>query len=317
MTSYLIRRILILIPMALAVSAIIFFSIRLSPVDPINYMVPPEAAASQENLDALRKSLGLTDPLGVQYLRWLRDVLTGNFGYSIQTGEKISSILALRAPATLELALSALVLSTILGLGIGLLAAVKRGGVVDGFSRGLAVVGIGVPEFFVGIALLQVFAYRLGWFPTGQRMAPGEVTLWDRLPHLILPVSTLTFTMLAVIIRYTRNSVLDTLNKDYVKTARSKGVAEWKIIWRHVFRNSLGPVLVILTFRLPILVGGSVLVEAIYRWPGLGSAIIAAMFSSDYPVIMTAGMLIAIAILVASFLVDIGKAILDPRVRLS
>ena len=136
-------------------------------------------------------------------------------------------------------------------------------------------------------------------------------------PHLILPVSTLTFTMLAVIIRYTRNSVLDTLNKDYVKTARSKGVAEWKIIWRHVFRNSLGPVLVILTFRLPILVGGSVLVEAIYRWPGLGSAIIAAMFSSDYPVIMTAGMLIAIAILVASFLVDIGKAILDPRVRLS
>lgn len=317
MTTYLVRKTLLLLPMAIAISAIIFFSMRLSPVDPINYMVPPDSGASQENLEALREQLGLNDPLLVQYLRWLGDMLTGQFGYSIQTGQPISQILALRVPATLELAMSALVLSTLLGLGIGLLAAVNRGGVADRLSRALAVIGIAVPEFFVGIALLQVLAYRLQLFPTGQRMTPGMQTFADRLPNLVLPILTLTFGMLAVLIRYTRNSVLDTLEKDYVKTARSKGIPEWKVVWSHVFRNSLGPVLVILLFRLPILVSGSVLVETIFRWPGLGSEIIRSVSSSDYPVIMVTSMLIAMAILVASFLIDVVKAILDPRVRLS
>lgn len=152
--------------------------------------------------------------------------------------------------------------------------------------------------------------------PTGNRIAPGQITLWDRFPHLILPVATLTIAMLAVLIRYTRNSVLDTLNRDFVKTARSKGVPEWRVLYSHVFRNSLGPVMVILAFRLPLLVGGSILVETVFQWPGIGTTIIAAVSASDYPVIMVISMLIAMVILVASFLVDIVKSILDPRVRL-
>lgn len=316
LVAYLIRRIAIVIPMALAISALIFFATRLSPVDPINYMMPPDAAVDPANLERLRQQLGLNDPVLAQYFRWLHDMVTGNFGYSIQSGQEISEILALRMPATLELVFSALVLSTVFSLALGLFAGANRGGFADKLSRVLAIVGIAVPDFLVGISLLQIFAYRLDWFPTGQRLSPGQVTFWDRFPHLVLPVATLTFAMLAVLIRYTRNSVLDTLNKDFVKTARSKGVPEWKVLWSHVFRNSLGPVMVILAFRLPLLIGGSVLVETVFQWPGIGSTIVAAVTASDYPVIMVVSMLIATAILISSFLVDIIKSILDPRVRL-
>jgi len=305
-----------MIPMALAISAIIFFASRLSPIDPLNSLISPDAAADPTNLAILRERLGFNDPIFVQYFNWLLEMLRGNFGYSIQTGQPISEILALRMPATLELILSALVISTTLALAIGLFAGANRGGLIDKFSRGLAAVGIAVPDFFIGLALLNILAYRLNWLPTGQRLSPGQITLWDRLPHLILPVATLSIAMLAVLIRYTRNSVLDTLNRDFVKTARSKGLPEWKVMWSHVFRNSLGPVMVILAFRLPLLVGGSVLVETVFQWPGIGSTVVAAVTVSDFPVIMVISLLIATAILIASFLVDIVKSILDPRVRL-
>ena len=316
MVSFLIRRIAILIPMAFAISALIFFASRLSPIDPINALISPDAASDPANLELLREQLGLNDHIVIQYFTWLKEIATGNFGYSIQSGQAISEILALRMPATLELVLSALVLSTILALTIGLFAGANRGGLADKASRILAVIGIAVPDFFIGLAFLNVFAYNLGWLPTGQRISPGQTTFFDRLPHLILPVATLTVAMLAVLIRYTRNSVLDTLNKDFVKTARSKGVPEWKVLFSHVFRNSLGPVMVILAFRLPLLVGGSILVETVFQWPGIGSTVVAAVSASDFPVIMVISMLIAMVILVASFLVDIVKSILDPRVRL-
>ena len=305
-----------MIPMALAISAIIFFASRLSPIDPLNSLISPDAAADPTNLAILRERLGFNDPIFVQYFNWLIEMFKGNFGYSIQTGQPISEILALRMPATLELILSALVISTTMALAIGLFAGANRGGLIDKFSRGLAAVGIAVPDFFIGLALLNILAYRLNWLPTGQRLSPGQITLWDRLPHLILPVATLSIAMLAVLIRYTRNSVLDTLNRDFVKTARSKGLPEWKVMWSHVFRNSLGPVMVILAFRLPLLVGGSVLVETVFQWPGIGSTVVAAVTVSDFPVIMVISLLIATAILIASFLVDIVKSILDPRVRL-
>lgn len=316
MISYLIRRIAILIPMAMGVSALIFFASRLSPVDPINALLPPDAAADPANLEKLREQLGLNQNIFIQYFQWLKNIFTGNFGYSIQSGQPISDILALRLPATLELVLSALILSTTFALTLGLFAGARRGGFADKLSRIFSVIGIAVPDFFIGLTLLNLFAYRLEFLPTGQRISPGQTTFWERFPHLILPVATLTIAMLAVLIRYTRNSVLDTLNKDFVKTARSKGVPEWKVLWSHVFRNSLGPVMVILAFRLPLLVGGSVLIESVFQWPGIGSTIIAAVTASDYPVIMVVSMLIAMAILISSFLVDVVKSILDPRVRL-
>jgi len=302
--------------MAFTISALIFFASRLSPIDPILAMIPPDMAADSANLAQLREELGLNDHVVLQYLTWLKNIATGDFGYSLQSGQKISEILALRMPATLELVLSALILSTILALTLGLFAGAKKGGIADKLSRVLGVVGIAIPDFFIGLVLLNIFAYRVSWLPSGNRVAPGQVTFWDRFPNYILPVATLTIAMLAVLIRYTRNSVLDTLNRDFVKTARSKGVPEWRVLYSHVFRNSLGPVMVLLAFRLPLLVGGSILVETVFQWPGIGTTIIAAVTASDYPVIMVVSMLIAMVILVASFLVDIVKSILDPRVRL-
>jgi len=302
--------------MAFTISALIFFASRLSPIDPINAMVPPDMASDSANLEQLREELGLNDHIILQYFTWLKNIATGEFGYSLQSGQKISEILALRMPATLELVLSALILSTLLALTLGLFAGAKKGGVADKLSRVLGVIGIAIPDFFIGLVLLNIFAFRVEWLPTGNRVAPGQVTLWDRLPNLILPVATLTIAMLAVLIRYTRNSVLDTLNRDFVKTARSKGVPEWRVLYSHVFRNSLGPVMVLLAFRLPLLVGGSILVETVFQWPGIGTTIIAAVTASDYPVIMVVSMIIAMVILVASFLVDVIKSILDPRVRL-
>jgi peptide/nickel transport system permease protein len=302
--------------MAFTISALIFFASRLSPIDPINAMVPPDMASDSANLEQLREELGLNDHIVLQYFTWLKNIATGEFGYSLQSGQKISEILALRMPATLELVLSALILSTLLALTLGLFAGAKKGGIADKLSRVLGVIGIAIPDFFIGLVLLNIFAFRVEWLPTGNRVAPGQVTLWDRLPNLILPVATLTIAMLAVLIRYTRNSVLDTLNRDFVKTARSKGVPEWRVLYSHVFRNSLGPVMVLLAFRLPLLVGGSILVETVFQWPGIGTTIIAAVTASDYPVIMVVSMIIAMVILVASFLVDVIKSILDPRVRL-
>jgi peptide/nickel transport system permease protein len=302
--------------MAFTISALIFFASRLSPIDPILAMIPPDMASDSANLAQLREELGLNDHIILQYLTWLKNIATGDFGYSLQSGQKISEILALRMPATLELVLSALILSTILALTLGLFAGAKKGGVADKLSRVLGVVGIAIPDFFIGLALLNVFAYRVSWLPSGNRVAPGQITFWDRFPNYILPVETLTIAMLAVLIRYTRNSVLDTLNRDFVKTARSKGVPEWRVLYSHVFRNSLGPVMVLLAFRLPLLVGGSILVETVFQWPGIGTTIIAAVTASDYPVIMVVSMLIAMVILFSSFLVDIVKSILDPRVRL-
>jgi peptide/nickel transport system permease protein len=302
--------------MAFTISALIFFASRLSPIDPILAMIPPDMASDSANLEQLREELGLNDHIVLQYLTWLKNIATGDFGYSLQSGQQISEILALRMPATLELVLSALILSTILALTLGLFAGAKKGGIADKLSRVLGVVGIAIPDFFIGLALLNVFAYRVSWLPSGNRVAPGQVTLWDRFPNYILPAATLTIAMLAVLIRYTRNSVLDTLNRDFVKTARSKGVPEWRVLYSHVFRNSLGPVMVLLAFRLPLLVGGSILVETVFQWPGIGTTIIAAVTASDYPVIMVVSMLIAMVILFASFLVDIVKSILDPRVRL-
>lgn len=302
--------------MAFTISALIFFASRLSPIDPINAMVPPDMASDSANLEQLREELGLNDHIILQYLTWLKNIATGEFGYSLQSGQKISEILALRMPATLELVLSALILSTLLALTLGLFAGAKKGGIADKLSRVLGVIGIAIPDFFIGLVLLNIFAFRVEWLPTGNRVAPGQVTLWDRLPNLILPVATLTIAMLAVLIRYTRNSVLDTLNRDFVKTARSKGVPEWRVLYSHVFRNSLGPVMVLLAFRLPLLVGGSILVETVFQWPGIGTTIIAAVTASDYPVIMVVSMIIAMVILIASFLVDVIKSILDPRVRL-
>lgn len=310
--KYIGKKLLQMIPMLLLISFIVFAALQMTGVDPVSYLASPDMAGSAENLEALRERLGLNDPFIVRYFNWIKDMLKGDFGYSIANGTSIKELLAARLPATMELAAVALVLSAIIGITIGILSAIWQNSVIDYVGRFFSVLGQAIPQFFFGICLIQIFAIKLGWLPSSGRMSLG----YTRLEHFILPVLTLTLSMCSVLMRYSRNNMLGVLNSDYVKTARCKGIPEWKVYVKHAFRNAVRPVLVILCFRLPMLIGGSVVIESVFSWPGIGSVITSSVIAGDYPVVMVTTLLVAAAILIASFLVDVLTALLDPRVRL-
>ena len=219
-------------------------------------------------------------------------------------------------PATLELAITALIISSVLGILLGILSAVNQNGVIDYIGRVIGVVGQSIPQFLFGIILIDIFALKLGKFPVGGRNLYGLVTFGDKLHNMFLPSLALSLGMIATVLRYTRNSMLDVMNKEYIKTARSKGVPEWKVYLKHAFRNSIGPIMVTILLRIPGLIGGSVVIESVFNWPGRGSTLMGAVTSGDYPIIMVITLLIATVMLVVSFMVDVLSAILDPRIRL-
>jgi peptide/nickel transport system permease protein len=267
-------------------------------------------------LEALRQSLGLGQPFYVRFWAWFTNLLQGNFGYSMSGGVPISNIIATRLPATLELAAVALVFSTVVGSLLGVVSALKRGSKTDSVLTVIGMLGVSIPEFFFGLVAILVFALNLGWFPVGGRSMPGYVTLWDRLPHLVMPAMVLSIMLTAGVMRYARSSMLDALSRDFIKTARSKGLPEWRVYLLHGFRVALTPVVVLIGFRLPVLIGGSVIIEQVFQWPGIGNEFISAVRSQDYPVVMTIALLSVMAVLVASLIVDILTAVIDPRVRL-
>lgn len=318
MLKFIIKKLLLMIPMLLVISLIVFFGLQATGIDPINFMLSPEQlSASPEVVEQLREELGLNDPLIVQYFNWLGNMLHGDFGYSITDGTSIASTLAVRMPYTLELAGYSLVLSAIIGIGIGIISAIRQNGIIDYIGRVLAVLGQAVPQFLVGIILIQIFSIKLGIFPAANRVSPDATNSFvDAFMHLFLPVTTLTIGMVAVLMRYARNTMLDVLNSDYIKTARSKGIPEWKVYLKHGFRNAMKPVLVILMFRIPTLIGGSVVVESVFSYPGIGMTMTNAIVANDYNVVMVTTLIIAATMLVCSFMVDVLNAIMDPRVRL-
>lgn len=318
MLKFVFKKLLLMIPMLLIISIIVFCGLQLTGIDPINFMVSPEMiSANPEQVEALRQSLGLNDPLIMQYFRWLFNCLKGDFGYSFD-GTPISMLIQTRMPYTLELAGYSLVLSAVLGVGIGIISAIKQNGVIDYVGRALAVLGQAIPQFLVGIVLIQIFSIKLGIFPAANRVSPDATNVFvDAFMHLFLPVTTLTIGMIAVIMRYARNTMLDVLNSDYIKTARSKGIPEWKVYLKHGFRNAMKPVLVILMFRIPMLIAGSVVVESVFSYPGIGMTMTNAIVAADYPIVMVTTMIIAAAMLICSFMVDVLNALMDPRVRLS
>lgn len=315
MKKFILKKICFMIPMMIIISFIVFAGLELANVDPVAYLVSPDMAANTENIEALREHLGLNAPFLVKYWRWILELLQGNLGYSIIRGSSISDVIKASLPATLELAFASLILSTIIGIVIGMISAIKQNGIVDNIARFFSVLGTAIPQFFFGIIILQLFAVQLHILPIGGRMPDGDITFWVRMKHLILPSVTMSISLVSALMRYTRNSMLDVFNMDYVKTARAKGVAEWKVYTKHVFRNALGPVLVLLVFRIPMLIGGSVIIEKVFSWPGIGDVILSSITAGDYPVIMATTLLIAVVMLVSSLVVDILAAYLDPRIR--
>ena len=319
MLKYISRKILALIPKLLLISLIIFLALQLLPGDPITRTISPDAYANmnEEQLEALRESLGLNDPLPVQYFSWLGRFLKGDFGYSQASGSNIATMLATRLPYTLELAFWGLLFANTMGILLGFFAAVKKNSPFDYGCTAFSVLGISVPEFFFGVVFILFFALKLKWFPTGGRMdAAGGSGFTARFRYIVMPAFTLGISLLATLTRYTRGSMLDVLNKDYIKTARSKGLSEAKVNLKHGLRNALIPVMTLLCMRLPMLVSGTVVIETVYNYPAMGSMILDAISAGDMPVVMVTTMVVAIVTLLASCLVDIVTALLDPRVRL-
>lgn len=318
MVSYIIRRILTLIPMLFIMTFVIFLGLELMPGDAVSFLASPEAMANitQAQLDSLRDSLGLNDPFILRYLRWLLNICKGNFGYSITSGVPISEIIASRLPATIELSLAAIIISTFMGTLLGLLSAVKRDQPVDRILTVAGMLGVSIPEFFFGLVFLVIFAINLGLFPVGGRLRPDYVHYYDHIKNLVLPALVLGLSMTAGVMRYTRASMLDTINKDYIKTARSKGLPEWRINLFHGFRVALSPVVVLVGFRLPTLIGGSVVIEQIFQWPGIGNEFLQAVRGQNYPLVMSIALLSVFMVLLSSFIIDIITAMIDPRVQL-
>ena len=316
--QYVLKKLFLMIPMVLVITFLIYWGLDLTPGDPISYMFSPDQLANidPQKLAEMRELYGLNDPFFLRYLKWLWQLLQGNFGYSITNGVAIKDLLAQLFPATLELSLAALFISTILGSVLGILSALKKGSLGDNLLTVAGMIGVSIPQFFFGMVCIVVFALNLGWLPIGGRTAPGMTGAFAHLKFLILPASVLGISLTAGVMRYARSSMLDTMNKDYIKTARAKGLPEWRVNLVHGFRVSLTPVVVLIGFRLPTLIGGSVVIETIFQWPGIGNAFKTAVTGQNYPLVMMIALFSVLAVLMASFLVDILTAILDPRVKL-
>lgn len=318
MLKYMAKRILQLIPKLLVISMIIFLGLQLLPGDPITRTISPEIYKNmtEAQMEQLREALGLNKPLIVQYMTWLKGILRGDLGYSQSSGSDIASMLKGRLPSTIELAFFGLIVANVLGLLFGYIAALNKNSFIDYLFTTLSVIGISVPEFFFGIAFILFFSLKLKWFPTGGRMAAGHPELAARIKYMVMPVFCLGISLIATLMRFTRSSMLDVLNKDYIKTARSKGLNETETNVKHGFRNALIPVMTLLVFRLPILVSGTVVIESIFNYPGMGSMVLDALSAGDMPVVMITTLVISAVTLAASTLVDMFTALLDPRIRL-
>ena len=318
MLTFIIRRLLITIPMLIVISFLVYLGLELTPGDAVSHMINPEVAnsISPEQLEAMREAMGLNKSFVHRYLIWLTNIVQGNFGHSLSGGVAITTIVLDRLPATLELSVFALVFSTLIGCTLGTISALRRGSVTDSTLTVIGMLGVSVPEFFFGLVAILIFALNLGWLPAGGRLLPGYETIFDRLPHILLPGLVLSLMMTAGVMRYSRSAMLDSLSRDFIRTARSKGLPEWRINLIHGFRVALTPVVVLIGFRLPTLIGGSVIIEQVFQWPGIGSEFISAVRGADYPLVMMIALLSVIAVLLASLIVDVLTALIDPRVRL-
>lgn len=319
MIAYTIRRILQIIPMLLLLTFLVFSGLELMPGDAVTYMVGPDAMAGLDPaaLEQLRQSLGLNDPFIIRYGRWLLGIFQGEFGYSVTSGTAVWSLIAPRLVATLELSAAALLISTVFGIILGIISALRKGSTVDNGLTLMGMAGLSIPDFFFGLVLIVVFGLNLGWLPVSGRIGPSDMHWWDHLDHLILPALALGIAMTAGVMRYSRSSMLDAQSKAFMTTARSKGMSPLRMNIVHGFRVAVTPVVVLIGFRLPTLISGTVVIEQIFQWPGIGSQFLAAVRGQDFPVIMMIALLSTAAMLFASLIVDVLTAIIDPRVRLS
>lgn len=306
MTQYILNRIISAIIVIFGISILSFFLIHLIPGDPVKIMLGLNA--SPEQVAKLTHHLGLDKPLLVQYLQYINNVFHGDFGTSLKTGRPVLTEILDRFPETIKLAATGMVFAVIIGIALGILAAKYKDTIIDTFCTGLATLGVSIPSFWLGILLILVFSVKLSWFP----IADGT-----GFRSLILPAITLGVVMSTMISRLTRNGMVEVLSNDFIRTARSKGLEERHILFRHAFRNVLIPIITVIGLQIAALLGGTVIIEQVFNWPGLGTLSIGAIMSRDFPMIQGTVLFMGAVYVSVNILVDIVYSLIDPRVKLN
>lgn len=313
MTRYIVQRLLLTVPVVFGVSVIVFLVLHLTPGDPAIMMLGTEA--TPERLAGLRRELGLDEPLYVQYVHWLGRVVRGDLGRSFTMKEPVFDLAIDRFKNTLLLTLTGLAFSTSVGIAAGVIAAIRQNTWLDRATTMLSLFGVSMPVFWLGIMFILLFAVGLRWFPSaGMRSNTGGGVL-DVLHHLVLPALAIGLASVGTVARFTRSSMLEAISQDYVRTARAKGLAEPTVHLRHTLKNALIPVMTIVGLQLGYLLGGAVLTEVIFAWPGLGRLMLEAILARDFPVIQGSVLLIALVFVLVNLAVDLLYAYVDPRIR--
>jgi len=316
MSTYILRRILISLPIILVITVIVFLLANMMPGDAVMAMISSDSPLEADLIKLRQGQLGLDLPLHEQYGRWLGNLMKGSLGYSFQTGEPVGQMILTRIPATLELMGISLIIAVILGVFLGTVSALRQYSPLDYSLTLFGFTGISIPDFFLGMILIFVFALTLKWFPTSGMVTAGTDFSWsDNLRHLFLPALALALVRTSVFMRYTRASVLEVINEDYVRTARAKGMTERVVTVRHILRNALIPVITVIGINLTVLFAGSVIIETIFQWPGIGMMFINAIALRDSPVIMGYVLISAFVVLLANLVTDVTYSFTDPRIR--
>ena len=312
MIRFVVRRLVTAVPTLFLISVIIFSLVQLTPGDPAVTIAGPDA--SGEQVEAIRERLGLNEPVVEQYLGWARGAVTGDLGGSLLNGVDVVDSIMFRLPITLSLAGLALLISLLIAVPAGTIAAIRSGGWLDRSIILFTSAGIAIPSFAVGLILVYVFALRYGWFPaTGY--VPFEESPAEWLRRLLLPAIALGVAVAAELTRYLRASLRDVLQSDYVRTARAKGLTPWKVIGKHGLKHASIPVITVLGLQAGRLLGGVVVIEQVFGIPGVGSLAVAAAFARDYPMIQGVALLAGVIVLVVTMLVDLSYSYFDPRIR--
>jgi peptide/nickel transport system permease protein len=312
MTRFLVRRVLTTLLVMLGVSFVVFMIVQLVPGDPVRVMLGLQA--DQAKIEEIRQLMGFDRPLLVQYVDWLWSALHGDLGQSYITGQSVSEAVAQRLPATLSLALAALVIALLIALPAGIISAVFPRSAWDYSAMLFSQIGVSIPDFWMGIMFILVFSLALGWLPPSGYASPTE-NFGEWLSHLILPALTVGLISASIMTRFVRSAMLETLHEDFVRTARAKGLAERRTLLRHVLPNAAIPIVTIVGLQMASLLGGVVIVEIIFAWPGLGRLALDAVIRRDYPMVQGAVLLVALSFAVINLGVDLLYAYLDPRVK--
>ena len=314
MGAYVLRRLLLVVPTLLGASVLVFALMRLIPGDVVDVMLGSDVVMNPAERAILRAMFGVDQPLHIQYLRWLGSVLQGHFGTSLRTTQPVLDMIFQRVGITVELALLSVVLSAVVAVPLGMMAAIRRNGATDLAAHTVTLLGLSMPYFWVASLLLLVSSAILQWSPSLIWVSPFERPLTN-LSQIALPVLSLSAGLMAIVMRMARSAMLEVLDQDYIRTARAKGVRERGVMVRHALRNAAIPIITVIGLQTGYLLGGAVVIEQIFGLPGIGLMILDGIYQRDYPVVQGAVLFVAVVFVVVSLLVDLTYAFLDPRIR--